>query len=153
MFITSKRGFTLIELLIVIAIIGFLSSVVLIALESARIKARDARRISDIKQVQNALELYATNNNNTYPSTGTGYVSGLSGSLVPTYMPAMPTDPNRTASGQYRYSANASAPYTSYTILVNMEKDDPTSWCKVQMPLYTAGAGNTSWENTYAKCF
>lgn len=53
-----SRGFTLIELLIVIAIIGLLSSVVLASLNSARKKARDARRISDMKQMMLALEMY-----------------------------------------------------------------------------------------------
>ena len=55
---TSLRGFTLIELLVVIAIIGILSSVVLASLNSARQKGRDAKRISDVKQLQLALELY-----------------------------------------------------------------------------------------------
>ena len=54
----ASRGFTLIELLVVIAIIGILSSVVLASLNSARTKARDTRRVSDMKQIQIALELY-----------------------------------------------------------------------------------------------
>ncbi len=54
----NKKGFTLIELLVVVAIIGILSSVVLASLNSAREKARDARRKSDLKQIQNALEMY-----------------------------------------------------------------------------------------------
>ncbi len=53
-----KKGFTLVELLVVIAIIGLLSTLAVVSLGSARSKARDARRISDIKQVQSALELY-----------------------------------------------------------------------------------------------
>jgi len=54
----QKKGFTLVELLVVIAIIGLLSTLAVIALGSARSKARDARRISDIKQLQTALELH-----------------------------------------------------------------------------------------------
>lgn len=65
----NKKGFTLIELLVVIAIIGLLSTLAVVALGSARQKANDAKRLSDIKQVQTALELYYTDNS-AYP-TGT----------------------------------------------------------------------------------
>lgn len=51
-------GFTLLELLVVIAIIGILSSVVMVSMGNAKIKARDAKRVSDITQIQTAVELY-----------------------------------------------------------------------------------------------
>ncbi len=53
----NQKGFTLIEMLVVIAIVGLLSSVVVVGLGGAREKARDARRIADIRQIQNALEV------------------------------------------------------------------------------------------------
>lgn len=54
----KTRGFTLIELLVVIAIIGLLSSVILASLGKARGKARDVRRIMDLRSVRTALELF-----------------------------------------------------------------------------------------------
>jgi general secretion pathway protein G len=62
----NKKGFTLIELLVVIAIIGLLSTLAVVALGSARKKANDSKRLSDVKQVQTALELYYTDKN-AYP--------------------------------------------------------------------------------------
>ena len=53
-----NKGFTLIELLVVIAIIGLLSTLAVVSLNSARQKSRDARRVSDVKQIQTALEMY-----------------------------------------------------------------------------------------------
>lgn len=53
-----RKGFTLIEILIVVAIIAILASVVLIGLGPTQRIGRDARRIADLRQVQNGLELY-----------------------------------------------------------------------------------------------
>lgn len=62
--VATTLGFTLIELLVVIAIIGLLASVVLVSLNSARIKARDVRRKADLHSLELAIQLY-------YDSTGT----------------------------------------------------------------------------------
>ncbi len=55
---SQKKGFTLIELLVVLSIIALLSTVIFAALSTARKSARDAKRISEIREMQTALELY-----------------------------------------------------------------------------------------------
>lgn len=54
----TKFGFTLIELLVVISVIALLSTLALVALNRARMKARDGRRKADMKQISLALDLY-----------------------------------------------------------------------------------------------
>jgi type II secretion system protein G len=96
-----KKGFTLIELLVVIAIIGILSSVVLASLNSARQKARDARRVSDIGQLALALEMYY-NDYTAYPLTA----ATLSPLVTAGFLPVLPVDPS-TGAG-YTYTGTAS---------------------------------------------
>ena len=87
----KKSGFTLIELLVVIAIIALLASIALVALNSARAKARDAKRVADMNQLAKAFELYF-NDRNSYPTTPAGVLSGgdIPGLMVPSYMSKMP---------------------------------------------------------------
>lgn len=72
----NSRGFTLIELLVVIAIIGLLSSVVLVALSSARSRARDSQRVSALVQIRTALEVYRSTYN-SYPNLGAVFTSNI----------------------------------------------------------------------------
>jgi len=94
----KNKGFTLIELLVVIAIIGLLSTLAVVALNNARQKSRDARRVADVKQIQTALELYY-NDCNRYPTTviGGGAIAGSDGTCSPanttTYMNSVPKTP------------------------------------------------------------
>ncbi|MBU1146489.1 type II secretion system GspH family protein [Patescibacteria group bacterium] len=82
----NKKGFTLIELLVVIAIIGLLSTLAVVALTSARTKARDSKRVADMKQVQTAMELYYSATNG-YPVCA-GLVSTCV-ALAPEYLPGV----------------------------------------------------------------
>ncbi|NCN25870.1 hypothetical protein COT94_01785 [Candidatus Falkowbacteria bacterium CG10_big_fil_rev_8_21_14_0_10_37_14] len=87
----ANSGFTLIELLVVIVIIGVLATLATVALSSAREKARDARRVSDIKQIMTALELYYSDAS-SYPNTIT-INSPIAYSGV-TYMAKVPGNPS-----------------------------------------------------------
>ncbi|RJR30420.1 type II secretion system protein [Candidatus Microgenomates bacterium] len=64
-----KKGFTLVELLIVIAILGTLAVVVLIALNPVQqlARTRDSGRSSTIAQLGHAMEAYATARGGQYP--------------------------------------------------------------------------------------
>lgn len=57
---TNESGFTLIELLVVISIIGLLSTMAVISLGSAKAKARDAQRVSDVRQLVTLLSMAAS---------------------------------------------------------------------------------------------
>ena len=96
----KKSGFTLIELLVVIAIMGILTAIVTTNLGTARQKARDTKRVSDIKQLQLALALYADAHNNYYPPT----LSPIELiPLSPTFIQAIPVPPGGTSQTAYSY--------------------------------------------------
>ncbi|OHB19738.1 MAG: hypothetical protein A2854_03745 [Parcubacteria group bacterium RIFCSPHIGHO2_01_FULL_56_18] len=120
-----SRGFTLIELLVVIAIIGILSSVVLASLNSARKKGRDARRISDVKQLQLALELYY-DAHQSFPTAATAFPAVASSSVLVSerYISALPQDPTTLAN--YSYAA--------------LDADGATACGTVPCPGYVIGA-------------
>ncbi|PIR05204.1 MAG: hypothetical protein COV57_00355 [Candidatus Liptonbacteria bacterium CG11_big_fil_rev_8_21_14_0_20_35_14] len=57
-YLKNRQGFTLIEMLVVVGIIGVLASLVLVGLGGARDAGADAKRISNLNQIRNSLELY-----------------------------------------------------------------------------------------------
>lgn len=65
-----EKGFTIIELLVVVAIIGILAGVVIIALDSSKVKAHDAQRTTELKELQQALEAFYSQNAG-YPQCNT----------------------------------------------------------------------------------
>ncbi|MBI4122709.1 MAG: type II secretion system protein [Parcubacteria group bacterium] len=136
---SKLRGFTLIELLVVISIIGILSTLAVVSLNDARTKARDAKRISDVKQIQTALELYLADRNGyavgnalVLGGAGAGSLSQNSGfsdtSGGTVYMGNVPANPT---------PGGANYTYTSYT---NSSKTSvcsasPCAWYEITFEL------------------
>ena len=102
-----RKGFTLIELLVVIAIIGTLSTIVFASLNNGRVKSRDARRLSDIRQINLAMQQYLLDNSDNAPVNsgwlGSGPSSGLSSLVSSGYFSSLPNDPSHSGSNFYNY--------------------------------------------------
>jgi prepilin-type N-terminal cleavage/methylation domain-containing protein len=119
------EGFTLIELLVVIAMIGLLATMAVVAFGDAQKKARDAKRLSDMSQLQKALALYLDDNGSYPGNTDNDYngwdlgFNGGQGSGDPFIQPLTTAglinpvgDPSGSTNADtyfyYRYAAGAS---------------------------------------------
>lgn len=113
-----SSGFTLIEILVVVSIIGLMSSLVMSSLENARAKARDVRRLADLREVRTALEAYRTENGAypiatawrgtcaTFNAGGTITNSGPTGwvpDIAPKHIPVLPVESKPTDNNCYLY--------------------------------------------------
>jgi prepilin-type N-terminal cleavage/methylation domain-containing protein len=161
---SSHRGFTLIELLVVIAIIGLLAAVVLASLSSARTKASDAKRLSDMRSVVQALSLYANSHNGKYPphvaegsecggSTNNTCLAELKVLVTENDIAALPQDPRSEWDGtanNYRYCVDSD--YQSYILLIRTESLHPSSWCRPQTPTSPNKNWCKDWGSLYPPC-
>jgi len=140
-FLNKQKGFTLIELLVVVGIIAILSSILYANFNEARMIARDKARMTSLKEMQLALELYKAQYG-TYPEAGCGainfagpgegsgdftkcanYILGL----APEFIGTLPTDPlfeNETNRGYYYRSNGNSYKLMNYdSVEVNLVEE------------------------------
>lgn len=113
-----SRAFTLIELLVVIALMGILAAIVLANLASGRAQARDTKRLSDIAQIQGALEQYFDRcqqypSNVANTSVSNGCPSGVS---LANFISIIPTPSAGTIQNTYGYGVNNSGNPTDYIL-------------------------------------
>jgi prepilin-type N-terminal cleavage/methylation domain-containing protein len=126
--LVQQKGFTLIEILVVIGIIAILAAIVIIAINPARqfAQARESERVSNVDSILDAIGQRMADNKGVFAGTGVcpaitvGSVQPIDDAaggtgldlatncLVPTYIPALPSDPS-----------NPTAPSTGYTVSVD----------------------------------
>ena len=153
----NRRGFTLLELLVVIAIVGLLATAAAAALNIARIDSRNAVRVADARQIQQAAELYYDEHESyPYPNIsafiGKGIASSIGGDafwggencgmypeslacFVSPYI-TLPYDPINDFDYPYYYMRNTLA--DEYAILFYVEGDHPLR-CDAQAVPYSWG--------------
>ncbi len=109
----KRKGFSLIELLVVIALIGILTAIATASYSTMQKKSRDARRVSDMKAIQQGMEQYY---GDIYSYPGASCLPDT------TYLPSgLPTDPQPAKS----YTSNCSA--TTYCFCAEMEVETGNS--------------------------
>lgn len=162
----SIRGFTLVELLVVIAIVAILAAVVVLIINPLELtrRGRDAARLSDLSNLQNAINVAvqeATDSGQailckdlTYPCTaasypvgvntrlpaGTGWVKVNLSSSKSVSVPTLPVDPTNDATYHYAYCANNDA----WEIDATLESDQ-------QKPKMAADGGDQNATDTSGK--
>ncbi len=126
----ENKGFTMVELLVVMAILGILSTIGLTSFRTSLMKSRDAKRKSDLEQIQRALEMY-NNDYGKYPTSASGKItttalltwgfSEFSDAKGTIYMKELPGDPTGNPEYCYVYSAGPPVAYKIYAKLENTE--------------------------------
>ncbi len=149
----SAAGFTLIEMLVVIIIISFLVGIVLTGTLGFQASARDTRRIGDLRNAQNFLELYFTKCGH-YPGDATCGTSNF-GSTIPwsTLADIMKNGkvtsqfPKEVSGKKYFYGVSSDG--LSYTLGTEMERDNSVLKDDIDGSSNNVDCGNASDDKIY----
>ena len=136
---SHHQFFTLIELLVVVGIVGLIAGIIIVKVNSARMKARDSQRRADLHSVQMAVEAYVSKNQGKFPQTfqpgepfvfrysNINYNDGWVPGLTPNYISSLPKDP-RSAANEPQYAYYYVSDGRSYKLEAIMESDTGATW-------------------------
>lgn len=140
----TQKGFTLIELLVVLAIISILATIVGSSYLTSLKRGRDAKRKTDLNNLQKALETYYEDAKQ-YPTAGTGNgqldLAGNVSLCYPDcttgtkYMVKVPKDPT---GAQYWYCPGNNN--QQYRLSTNLENNTDPARFITSCPVGVAGA-------------
>jgi prepilin-type N-terminal cleavage/methylation domain-containing protein len=128
-----RKGFTLIELLVVISIIAILSLVGIVTFSQAAVNSRNARRKSDLAQLQQALVIYRSDLG-AYPIPAgnngfTSYTAMINELQSKGYFNQPPQyGPLGAANDAYTYASTTTTGKT-FNICVTLERTTPSTYC------------------------
>jgi general secretion pathway protein G len=108
----NRHGFSLLELLVTVTIIAVLTSIGVVSYSTVNKRSRDVKRKSDIEQLRSALEMYRSDQGQ--------YPVDIS-SLVPAYIPVIPTQPNSTVDPYFYLATQNGTVYNVYCIGATLE--------------------------------
>lgn len=128
----KKTGFTLVELLIAVSVIAILSAIGVTIFSEVTVKTRNNARKNDLKQIQQALELYYETNH-FYPNPNSGVVGvescapvddNFNQNRISNLLKQVPSDPkDKTVyyeycflNGKYTIKANLESPVEVYQL-------------------------------------
>ncbi len=124
-----QRGFTLIELLVVIAIIAILAAILFPVFARARRAAMASTCESNLKQISNAIKMYLTDWDDTYPTNRQILANGTLSVILPTVLLSPPDPiPPATEPPKFLYSINWVEGLYSYVEAVTKKDDPATTW-------------------------
>ncbi len=155
---SSRAGFTLIELIIVMAIMGILIAASASTFQTSRIKGKDGKRKSDLKQVSNALEAYM-NDYGVYPLASSDHKIQACGAGTSTcdwgsafannngtiYMAQLPSDANN---GSQQYQYYVSGDQKMYQLFAALENTDDSSILTLDKSCAVSGASSSESETS-----
>jgi prepilin-type N-terminal cleavage/methylation domain-containing protein len=145
-----NKGFTIIELITVVAIIAIITAITTTNFTTSKAKARDTKRVSDISQLQFALELFF-DRCNQYPTVASNMPNLAAGNgsngcpvgvtLGPTFISNLPNPPT---AGDYYYAVDNSSTPTDYVLRTRLETTNPVLNDDIDATTYTVDCADTS---------